>query len=52
MNRKEFQHLTKNELVGIICELMKDEAENPLKDLSFSDVEAVRTDLAARADRN
>lgn len=51
LNQKEFRHLSKGELIGIICELMKEEGEKPLKDLTLSDVEAVRSGMAASANR-
>lgn len=51
MNRNEFRHLSKSELIGIICELMKDNGSEPLTDLTLSDVEAVRSGLAASANR-
>ena len=51
LDRKEFQHLSKSELIGIICELMKEDDSRPLTDLTLSDVEAVRNGLAASANR-
>lgn len=34
MDRKEFQHLSKSELIGIICELMKEQESASLHDLT------------------
>lgn len=51
MNRKEFQHLSKSELIGIIAELMKEDGAKELTDLKISDIEAVQSDLNASANR-
>ena len=51
MNQKEFRSLSKSELIGIISELMKDGETETLSDLTRSDVEAVRSGLAASANR-
>ena len=51
MNRKEFQHLSKSELIGIICELMKEQESASLHDLTLKDVEAVRSGLDMKANR-
>lgn len=51
MDRKEFRHLSKSELISIICEMMKDNESKPLSGLTVSDVEAVRSDLDADARR-
>ena len=51
LDRKEFRHLSKSELISIICEMMKDNESKPLSGLTVSDVEAVRSDLDADARR-
>ena len=51
MDRKEFQHLSKSELIGIICELMKEQESASLHDLTLKDVEAVRSGLDMKANR-
>lgn len=51
LDQKEFRHLSKGELISIIRELMKDQAAEPLKGLTLSDVEAVQNELAAGAKR-
>ena len=51
MQQKDFRHLSKSELIGIICELLAEKESERLSGLTLSDVESVRSELAVRANR-
>ncbi len=51
MDRKEFRHLSRSELIGIIFELMQEDSPKKPEGLTSEDVAAVRAGLDASARR-